>query len=273
MPSGGKLEGVFEWGGKRDGRYPEPVDGGQAVGIGGDVVAEVGSFDAQVVFGGGENAFVFVRGISYDKQAGAGRGYDANGATAAMESVAGRAFIEMAYEEDGTIGILSQVGELDEEVPHLLIIGHTDGAIKHGDERIDDDQDGFGELDALHEDGKVSRQGEMGKVRLVRALNYGQETNARGITADGEDARFDGASDIVFWGDEDNVTFDAGRAVGHGLASGDASGEIEGDEGFAEVGVAVEDGDVATQDAFVPEPVELVFLYVGEGDARCSFLV
>ena len=42
-------------------------------------------------------------------------------------------------------------------------------------------------------------------------------------------------------------------------------GEIEGDEGFAEVGVAVEEGEFATEDTFVPEPVELEFLDVGEG--------
>ena len=42
-------------------------------------------------------------------------------------------------------------------------------------------------------------------------------------------------------------------------------GEVEGDEGFAEVGIAVEEGEFATEVAFVPEPVKLAFLDVGEG--------
>ena len=42
-------------------------------------------------------------------------------------------------------------------------------------------------------------------------------------------------------------------------------GEVEGDEGFTEVGIAVEEGEFAMEDAFVPEPVELEFLDVGEG--------
>ena len=55
--------------------------------------------------------------------------------------------------------------------------------------------------------------------------------------------------------------------AGHGLAGGDTGGEVEGDEGFAEAGVAVEDGKFATRDAVGPEPVKLLRFDVGEGCA------
>src|SRR6266567_5150294 len=96
----------------------------------------------------------------------------------------------------------------------------------------------------------------------------GQDTNARGVAARGEDAWFDGVGDIVFGGDEDDVALETRGTIGHGPAGGDTSGEVEGDEGFAEAGVGVEEGEFATEDAFFPEPVELAFLYVGEGGAR-----
>ena len=83
----------------------EPVDGGDAFGVGGDVVDEVGGFGAQVVFGCGENAFVFVVGVSHDEQAGAGGGNDAYGAATAIERVIEGAFIKVAHEEEGTIGM------------------------------------------------------------------------------------------------------------------------------------------------------------------------
>ena len=86
----------------------EPVDGGNAVGVGGDLVDEVGSFVAQVAFGCGENAFVFVNGVSHDEQTGAGGGNDANGAAAAIERVVEGAFIEVAHEEEGTTGMRGQ---------------------------------------------------------------------------------------------------------------------------------------------------------------------
>ena len=89
----------------------EPVDGGNAVGVGGDLVDEVGSFVAQVAFGCGENAFVFVNGVSHDEQTGAGGGNDANGAATAIERVVEGTFIKVAYEEDGTIGMSSQEAE------------------------------------------------------------------------------------------------------------------------------------------------------------------
>src|SRR5207247_10286681 len=85
----------------------EPVDGGDAVVIGGDVVSEVGSFDAQVVFGCGKNAFVFVAGVSHDEQAGAGGGNDANGAATAIGRIVEGAFVEVEQAENGAISILS----------------------------------------------------------------------------------------------------------------------------------------------------------------------
>src|SRR6266567_6220975 len=96
----------------------------------------------------------------------------------------------------------------------------------------------------------------------------GQETNARGVAARGEDAWFDGVGSIVFGGDKDDVALETRGTIGHGSAGGDTSGEVEGDEGFAEAWVGVEEGEFATEDAFFPEPVELAFRYVREGGAE-----
>ena len=155
MSSRGEGGGAFEEVGKRGMGGTEPVDGGDAVVIGGDVVSEVGSFDAQVVFGCGKNAFVFVAGVSHDEQAGAGGGNDANGAATAIERIVEGAFIEVAHEENGTISILSQDSEAGEDVPHVLVTGSTEFTVEHGDERIDDDQDCMGVLDALNEGGEL----------------------------------------------------------------------------------------------------------------------
>ena len=205
MSSGGEGGGAFEEVGKRGMGGTEPVEGGDAVGVRGDVVSEVGSFDAQVVFGCGKNAFVFVAGVSHDEQAGAGGGNDANGAATAIERIVEGAFIEVAHEKEGTIGMLSQESEPGEDASHVLVTGNIDVAIEHGDERIDDDQDSLGVLDAVNEGKKVCRQAETRDVNLasygVRLFDGGQETNARGVAARGEDAGFDGVSGIVFWGD------------------------------------------------------------------------
>ena len=120
------------------------MDGGIAAGVGRDVVGEVGSSGAQVVFDDGENAFLFVIRVSHDEQAGADGGDDANRAAAAMEGIGGRAFGEVAHEEDGTLGMAGQAVKPDEHVSHLLIIGHADFGIEHGNERINDDQDAPG---------------------------------------------------------------------------------------------------------------------------------
>ena len=86
----------------------EPLDRGDAVCIGDDLVGQVANFFTEVVFDGDEETLVFVRRVLGDEEASASCGDDADGAATAIEWVLGAAFIEMANDQDSTVGILGQ---------------------------------------------------------------------------------------------------------------------------------------------------------------------
>ena len=72
----------------------EPVEGGDAAGVIDDLVGEVAGFGTEVVFGGGEDARVFVRGVLDDEETGTNEGEEAERATAAKEEgIAKAAFV------------------------------------------------------------------------------------------------------------------------------------------------------------------------------------
>ena len=72
----------------------EPADGGDAAGVADDLVGEVAGFGTEVVFGGGEDARVFVRGVLDDEETGANEGEGAEHATTAKkEGIAKAAFV------------------------------------------------------------------------------------------------------------------------------------------------------------------------------------
>ena len=99
----------------------EPLDGGDAVGIGDDLIGEVGGWCAEVVFGCGENAPVFVIGVGGDEEASTGTADDADRATAAIEGIVRTAFIEVANDEDGTVGLMGEECHGGKEPPDVLI--------------------------------------------------------------------------------------------------------------------------------------------------------
>jgi len=74
----------------------EPLDGGDAICIGDDLVGQVVRFFAEVVFDGDEETLVFVRRVPGDEEAGASCGDDTDGAATSIEWVLGAAFIEVA---------------------------------------------------------------------------------------------------------------------------------------------------------------------------------
>ncbi len=72
---------------------------------------------------------------------------------------------------------------------------------------------------------------------------------------------------------DDNAALNGGRAIWHGSAGGDGSGNLEGEEGFATVQVTVEECDTGKRDPFLPEPTDSVgfgfggsILVDGKGD-------
>ncbi len=87
----------------------EPLDGGDAVRIGDDLVDQVASFFTEVVFDGDEQTLVFVGGMLCDEQAGASRGDDADGAATPVQWVLGAAFIEVANDQESAPGLSGQI--------------------------------------------------------------------------------------------------------------------------------------------------------------------
>ena len=72
----------------------EPADGGDAAGVTDDLVGEVAGFGTEVVFGGGEDRRVFVRGVLDDEETGTNESEEAEQATTAKEEgIAKAAFV------------------------------------------------------------------------------------------------------------------------------------------------------------------------------------
>lgn len=99
----------------------EPLDGGDAICITDDLVGEIVSFFAEVVFDGDEETSVFVRRVTDDEETGADGGNDTDGATALIEWVLGIAFIEMAHDQNSAVGISGHVCKLREGFSDLLV--------------------------------------------------------------------------------------------------------------------------------------------------------
>jgi hypothetical protein len=124
-----------------------------------------------------------------------------------------------------------------------------------GHQRIDDDQGHLEVANDLLQDGDVARDGEGSPERA--AVGDGEERDdALGIAAGGVDAGADGVVQIVLGGENHHAARCARRAAGEGLAAGEASGELAEQGGFAEAGIAVEDGDLAGGEAAGGEPVD-----------------
>src|SRR4051812_16867614 len=100
--------------------------------------------------------------------------------------------------------------------------------------------------------------------RVLAVFDKVKEMDMCWITACCLYARFDGISDPVFGGDQNDAPLDARSAIGHGPARGDTGGKVEGDQGFAKAGVAIKGGQFAEGDAFFPEPMELLRFDIGE---------
>lgn len=101
----------------------------------------------------------------------------------------------------------------------------------------------------------------------VEVLDGVEQEDVGGVAARCFETGFDGGTGVIVWCDEDNATVFTRCAVGHGRARGDAGGEMKGEEGFANAGVAVEVGEVAQGDALFPKPGERLYGDVGEESA------
>jgi len=142
------------------GVFFEPLDTRDAGLIFHDLIAQVRSFLAEVVFGGGEDALVLIIGVLGDEQAGAGRGDDADGARTAIEGIVRSPFLEVADHEDGTAGALGELGQGSEDFADILVTGGVHVVSQNGHERVQHDEYRVGLLDGFFQEFQVMGEGE-----------------------------------------------------------------------------------------------------------------
>ncbi len=86
----------------------------------------------------------------------------------------------------------------------------------------------------------------------------GEESAPGEVGAGGNQPRDDGVADGVLGGHDENTSCSACRygPVGHGLASGYSSGDVEGGRALRLPGGAVEEGDLAVGNPARPQPFD-----------------
>lgn len=132
------------------------------------------------------------------------------------------------------------MGELDEG-------RQAAGQARNGTGGIEDDQAGVQGADDGGQVVQVVGESERACAgECMRSiLDEGtQEQDMGGITTGSLQARFEGVGGGVVGGEEDDVAWLGGCAVGQGRAAGDAGGQGEGEEGEATAWGGIEQGEV-----------------------------
>src|ERR671916_3016935 len=95
-------------------------------------------WEAQVVFGRGQNTARRIVGIRGEEESAAGGADDANAAAATIKGVAGRRFVEMANGDDRHASALGEAFQRVKCAAHSLIIIRVVTACKKGNQGVDD---------------------------------------------------------------------------------------------------------------------------------------
>ncbi len=90
----------------------------------------------------------------------------------------------------------------------------------------------------------------------IDVQDAGEEKDLGGVAARGTEAWYDGTGGAIVGSDQDDSALLARSAVGHGAASGDAGGQVEGKQGLADAWIAFQEGEGSQRDAVLPEPVD-----------------
>ena len=104
----------------------EPLDGGDAAFIGDDLVSQAAGLFTVVVFDGDQETLVFVSRVLNDEEASANRADDTDGAATSIEWVPGAAFIEVADDQNSTVGNSGHIRQLCEGFSDLLVVKDAD---------------------------------------------------------------------------------------------------------------------------------------------------
>ena len=139
------------------------------------------------------------------------------------------------------------------------MVAGDDAFFEEGHEGIDDDEPGLDALDGVADGEGVG--GECDQLVAAFADDALEDVDAVEVGTEAAEARLDGVFDAVFAVQDDGAgwrhgggRFGPGVGFGEWGSAGDAGAEIQGEEGFAEAGVAVEDGEFSQGEAVGPEP-------------------
>ncbi len=250
-----------------------PVEQGEVgmFGVGRDVELEDRGGSGEGMLAGDEQGVVGREGIGQDGEGGGGRGEQVRGFIGGGETIGAGTRIAGANEN------ASDIMDGDEDAKFVEQAG--DGAFRDGRGLVEGSAPGIDDEQATMGAADESSQGieiffieaeEMESVawfEWVRGIAYRcvpKHGGSIGRDVEGEDARGvgmgagEGGVEVieirVVGRNEDDGALTALRAIGHGLAGGDAGGEFGQELSFAGAGGSVEQGDGATRDAMGPEP-------------------
>ncbi len=284
-----EVDGLEEVGAALGARGAEGVEGG--VGVGGDGVGgepgdavglegegEAGSGGAEVVFEGEEEAggerieIVGLRmggrevwgigwgvGVLDDEVGAAGAGDEGEVAAGAVEGAGGGLFVEVVDGEEGDVELFGEAIDVGGDGADF---GGGAGRGEEGPEGVDEDEGGVvGAVNEFAESVLVVAEEEglgVGVFRGVGIADAAEGEEAFGVAAGGFELGADDGGEAVFGAEVDDggglAVEGGGCAVGPGLAGGETGGDIDGEGGFAEIGVAGDEGEGADGDAVEPEP-------------------
>ena len=245
-----------------------PVDDGEGeAGLGG---GEVGFFF-------GEDEAAGEAGVAADEPGEASGGDDADGVEAAVEGVLAAGLVEVADELDGAVVLGGEVGERGEGASGVVLAREVEAGAEESGEGVEDEEAGAMAGEGVVELGEVAREAEPGFAGVVLPDGDAVEVGAGGGKAGVDEL----AGAVLGVEDEDVGGGGAGSGLGYGTrsapatgefaAGGDAGGDVEGEDGFADARVAVEEGDVAEGKVSGPEPFDGLGGEVGEGEEGHGF--
>src|SRR5262249_27015622 len=174
---------------------------------------------------------------------GRGGGEKRDGTAAAVGGGGAAALVEVADQQHDALVLGGQLGQGQQGLTHTDVAGELDTGMQESRDGVQDHQVGAGlgenPVQLRHVRGHPQRQ-PAGAAFAV------QDKDALQVGPQGAEPGRDGVLLTVFAVDDDGVgRAGAGAVVGEGPTGAEAGAQVQGYQGFAQAGVAVEDGQLA----------------------------
>jgi hypothetical protein len=154
--------------------------------------------------------------------------------------------------EQGTAVLLGQLHQRHEGPPDALVAGAKNAAIEEGHDRVDDGEARVGSGQGVVE--PVGLSGEAPGPNLVVALALPDE-DALHVGAELLEAWHDRVGRAILGAEHQRVGgTEAGAVVGKRSSGAEAGAEVEREQRFAQVRVAIHDDQLAERNALRPKP-------------------